>query len=456
LLISSSNTVVPALGGSPAQLGRFTAFAWTPDSTRLLATLTNAPTGVDLWSIAADGSDPQPIAQNAYGAVLSSDGQRLVFDRLGEVVVTDLAGQVLHDLGRWDAGLIDLHMQFAPQWSPDGTKILFWSGGKIMLADAGSGEVRALTGGPGEQIGQPVWAADGSAVYATISDTAGNTDVYVSRADGSHLRPVFTDPVPEGGPVWSPDGKQIAFVRYGSPPSLIVTDTVGHARVLVRSRTLASGLPLPDDGSAWPGSPAWSPNGETIAVPSSAGILLVDVRTGKVSHWSQIRSFVPPVWSTRGTVAWSRDGAIAYADGQEDSYVWVVKQTSTWKVRTGLFDEPPDYCCNAAYGIATNLSWSPDASKLAFTRWGEDAGTGWYANFLDSIRIVDRRTHRAHSVPTDSWSFAWSPDGRYLIEGGFNAVITRTDGRRVATLKDLRALHPSWQPLCQHRAALSH
>src|SRR5947207_2345579 len=446
LLITSSNAVVPAVGGPSVSLGRYTAFAWTPDSSRILATLTTN-TGVDLWSIAADGNDPRLIAQNAYGAGLSPDGQRLVFDRLGEIVVTDLDGHLLHDLGRWNAGAFDLHMQFAPSWSPDGTKILYWSGGKVMVADAASGQVRALTGGPGEQIGQPVWAGDGSAAYATITDTAGNTDIYVARPDGSHLRPVFVDAVPEGGPVWSPNGKQLAFIRYGSPPSLIVTDLARHARVLLHSPTLVSrGIgrpPLSPDGSGWPGAPSWSPDGKTIAVASSSGILLIDVRTHAVRHWTDDGGDLFP--------AWSADGAIAYTDGlvdtEQDSSIWVAGKQSTLKIDAGFVNDP-NYPQQFA-GIAADLAWSPDGSQLAFTRYDIATGTDTYVVSLDSIRIIDRRTHRARSVPTNSWSFAWSPDGRYLIQGGLDATITSTDGRTISTLTHLRALHPSWQPLCQ-------
>jgi hypothetical protein len=66
-------------------------------------------------------------------------------------------------------------------------------------------------------------------------------------------------------------------------------------------------------------------------------------------------------------------------------------------------------------GIATDLAWSPHGSKLASTLSGVESGRGYLGLYLDSIRI---------------------------------AASTRTDGRIVATLTHLRALQPSWQPLC--------
>jgi Tol biopolymer transport system component len=457
LLVVGNELVVPAVGGAAVSLGRFNAVAWTPDSARILATLTTH-SEIDLWSLAADGSDPQRIAENVYDTALSPDGQRLVFLHLGDILITDLAGHVLHDLGRWHSGPSDLHMQLEPSWSPDGTKLLYWSGGKVFVADANSGEVRAVAGGRGERTDDPgrvgpVWSADGSSVYVTITDTRANTDIYVARPDGSHLRAVVADPVPDGGPVWSPDGTRFAFIRYGSPPSLVVTGLGGHERVLLRSPRLVSRSigrpPLSRDGSGWPGAPSWSPDGKTIAVASSSGILLIDVRTRAVRHWTRDGADLYPAWSADGTIAYT-DGLV---DTDQDSSIWVTGTKSKWTLDAAPFS---DEYGNELSGIAANLAWSPDGSKLAFTRYGIATGTNTWAVSLDSIRIVDRRTHRARLVPTDSWSFAWSPDGRYIIQGGLDANIITTTGRPVAILTHLRALHPSWQPLCQHRAALSH
>ncbi|MGZ4407721.1 MAG: TolB family protein, partial [Gaiellaceae bacterium] len=233
--------VVPVAGGSAVSLGQFQGFAWTPDAARILAYATTPQHAYpDLWSVAADGSDPRLIALGATGAALSPDGRKLVFLRRADshILITDLDGQPLRDLGVWDSGAYDLHMVFTARWSPDGTKVLYWSGNKAVVADVESEALRTLAGGSTESADDPVWSPDGRSVLVTLTDTSGNTDIYVARPDGTHVRAVYVDSVPEGGPSWSPDGRVLAFVRYGKTPTLVVSNLTGRARIVLRRETL--------------------------------------------------------------------------------------------------------------------------------------------------------------------------------------------------------------------------
>jgi Tol biopolymer transport system component len=102
--------------------------------------------------------------------------------------------------------------------------------------------VRDLTTGVG-----PAWSADGRRIVFSRSPRTGrNSDLYVMRADGSHVRRLtFTRYRSEGAPAFSPDGSKIVF-------STIVGIFVMRLDDL-RTRFLTDG-----------GGAQWGPNGRRI------------------------------------------------------------------------------------------------------------------------------------------------------------------------------------------------
>ena len=55
----------------------------------------------------------------------------------------------------------------------------------------------------------------------------GHSQIYVVNADGTHERKLSNDPlVSDTEPAWSPDGKQIAFVRFSPTGLVLYTGTV--------------------------------------------------------------------------------------------------------------------------------------------------------------------------------------------------------------------------------------
>jgi Tol biopolymer transport system component len=209
-------------------------------------------------------------------------------------------------------------------WSPDGSRIVFWSeyaGNRdiyvVSVSEASSGaseEVPTrLTEHPGLDT-DPDWSPDGSRI-AFSSDRDGNEEIYVMELEAGQpgtgtgaLTRLTDNPARDTAPVWSPDGSLIAFE----------SDRAGNVDIYVVSPDGSSAAkPLTSD-STHDRNAAWSPDGRYVAYQSGRewheDICVVDVGAALESP---DESAVIQLTSDEGgnrLPAWSPDGAwLAYA-----------------------------------------------------------------------------------------------------------------------------------------------
>lgn len=249
---------------------------------------TMGPAGTD------EGSEAAPLRLthnpgNDGAPDLSPDGRRILFHSVrpehstNEIYVMNVDGSAQTRLTEGSAS------STFPAWSPDGRRIAFTRGApatatvrgsrQIWIMNADATGLKQLTA-EGDNY-RPNWSPDGrSIVFASDrhGDFAGATprergpnfglhDIYAMNADGSAVQRLTSNATSlDGEPVYSPDGRQIAFRSRRD------TDRNGdnYCGIFVMNRDGSNPrnlTPIPPEltWNQWCNAfPAWTPDGREI------------------------------------------------------------------------------------------------------------------------------------------------------------------------------------------------
>ena len=249
----------------------------------------------------------------------------------------------------------------------------------------------------------------GTLVFQT---TYGGT-FYTINVDGTQLQPV-TNGI---DPVWSPDGEQIAFVRWEEPRGVWIVDVEsgnewrvfdwsetrypswsgdGQEIVFSRQHGSASGGGGKPGGGRGGGPPAGFGGGGS-ATGGSAGeawqLGVVDTADG--SFWEPL-----PNSETNLTPDWSPDGEQIVFAGNNGLMVQSADGQEAYQLTAAPLDTSP--------------VWSPDGEQVVYVHRQHDH---WEIYVVDvttgqQTRLTD--TPAVYGVAANSVSPAWSPDGNYI------------------------------------------
>ena len=235
-------------------------------------------------------------------------------DGNGEIYLMDPDGSNMKNLTNHPAN------DQGPKWSPDGSKIAFYTDRDYLSADPKehSTEIYVMNadGSNPTRITNsftidawPSWSPDGSKI-AFQSYRDGNENIYVMNADGTDPVRLTSHPKVDYYPAWSPDGSKIAFY----------SDRDDNLEIYIMNADGSNQTNLSREPLAFDESPSWSPDGTKIAFWSSRVPDYYDVYTMDPDGGNQTRITNNPGFD--GFPSWSPDGAkiVFYSnrDGDRD------------------------------------------------------------------------------------------------------------------------------------------
>jgi len=147
----------------------------------------------------------------------------IVYEQFGSIFLYDLkTGQTRPVEIRVTADLPEVRPHFvnvasrirSAALSPTGARAVFEARGEILTVPAEKGDIRNLTNSPGVNERSPAWSPDGTRV-AYFSDESGEYALHISRQDAAGDVQKINLGTPGSffyNPRWSPDSKKIAYV----------------------------------------------------------------------------------------------------------------------------------------------------------------------------------------------------------------------------------------------------
>jgi tricorn protease len=360
--------VVPAAGGVPRRLTYHPAadevVGWTPDGRRIIfrsTRLSSVPVP-RLYTVGLEGGFPEELPlPTGVQACYNAEGSRLAYVPTAQWQKAWKRYRGGQTTPVWLIDLADLKVEKIPRDNSNDSTPL-WVGDKVYFLSDRNGPVALYVYDTrAKKVTQAVpndgldfkWAAAGPG--AIVYEQFGSVNLFdLATGKTRRLDITLAGDYPEVRPHYVKVGKRIADANI-SPTG---------ARAVFEAR------------------------GEILTVPAEKG---------------DVRNLTRTTGAMERSPAWSPDGkSIAYFSDESGEYaLHIIDQAGKGPVKKiSLSDSPSFYY---------RPHWSPDSKKIAYN---DKHLTLWYVDVEKGTPVKVDTTY--YYNPAFSWDFAWSPDSRWL------------------------------------------
>src|SRR4051812_12299760 len=398
------------------------------------------------WDVTADLGPTQKLGFDTSEGTwmnvdVSPDGQRIVFDLLGDIYTMPIGGSGTSGATRITSGPA---FDMQPRFSPDGKHIAMASDRdglwNIWTIDPDGKNAKQVSRERRWFINSPAWSADGNYIFArrhfVAQRSLGAGEVWmfhVAGSDGLQVTEKNGFQKDAGEPALSPDGRYLYYSKDVTPGQQFEynKDPNGTIYAIVR-RDLTSGREqnavAVQGGSV---TPRVSPDGKWLAyvrrVRTVSKLYVRELESGRDrAVFDHLDKDLQEAWAIHGLYpqyAWMPDGksiviwgegkiwrvGVASGQGTPIPFTAHVDQTINDAVRFSQRVGAPDFQVKALKNVAV----SPDEKRVVYGALGH-------------IYMKDLPNGQPKRVTRDDGAFEfapkWSADGQWIVDTNWSDV----------------------------------
>jgi Tol biopolymer transport system component len=213
-------------------------------------------------------------------------------------------------------------------WSPDGKYIVVAAKrgprDEILVIDVDRNRVIDRIRVDLDGITTPSFSPDGRQLVFTGYD-GGIADLFIVNRDGGQLRRLTNDKYAEFDPVWSPDGKTIAFTTDRGPKTDFDQLTFGNFRIGLYDVATGAVRLLDHMDLGKNSSPQWAPDGKSIAFISDrtgvSNVFLYDFGDGQIYQLTDLYTGAQGITPLSPVLSWGRGAdRLAFVYYEKEKY----------------------------------------------------------------------------------------------------------------------------------------